>query len=157
MKYITHLLIIFLVAITFSNCDCPECFNFWDGERITFLDLEGQNILDPSSGIEIEYFRNEQNSSIDFIQKNYEIDQNSPEGIWHIETVSNIVFNSCSEQYCMLFIKFSHRNQQDTISLSINELNEDCCTNYLTNDFSFNGQLVSMKQETIGGYVITIP
>lgn len=156
IKYIIKIIAVLLIITNISCSQCNnECFSFWNGERISFFDTNGSNILDPLGGIIIEYFRTDQNSEIDFIIKDYSIDENSPEGIWHIETVSNNIISNCLEKDCNLYIKFNNRLLPDTISMSINKVVKDCCTSHVTNNFSFNST-IAMKESTIGGYKIIV-
>lgn len=152
-------LCLFLCSFLLASCDdCNnECFNFWNGERITFIDNDGNNLLDPEfTTNSVEYFTDSNGNSLEFIVKDYIFDENSPEGIWHFETISESIPTVCLEMRCNLFIKFDSRDSQDTISMIITKQVEDCCTNFVTQDFSFNGRSINEREPTIGGYVINL-
>ncbi len=154
MKY---LFIFSTLLLLFSGCRrCGECFNFWDGENITFLDEDDNNLLDPSNSekLEIESFKAADGTDIEFTIKDFSIEPNAPEGIWHIRTVSGVIADKCIGEDCDLFIKFVNQAKPDTFSLRIDKVRLDCCVNYRTSKSQYNHEDITEKHSVVGGFIV---
>jgi len=154
MKYLFVFLLIFIVY----SCDCPQCEGPLPILRLSFYDIEGNNLLDPgiSNHLEILSFKYATGKDIDFIVKDYIIKGYS-EGIYHFELKSNrkdSFFQKCLDNDTKFYLTFKN-GDIDTLDIKIDEIMDSRCCSHWNMKVSFNGE-DQIEADTLVGALIII-
>lgn len=120
------------------------------------FDNADNNLIGPGGYYTIEGLEMENGNIIESELKDYSIDPDNREGIWHIFSISDELPKNCINNDCQFYLKLKSDAgiDVDTFDMRVEIRQEDGCTWYPTVRFDFNGEAVLKRHPFMGGYII---
>lgn len=149
MKKISYL-IMAITSLAGCSKDCPDCYGEPPPFRIAILNMQGDNLLDPSqtNGLTIQSVKLSSGEVMDFVIKDYII-PSEPIGFYHLESIDDDYYDNCiaKEKECEIYIAYSNSSDVDTINVLIDKVstkeNGCVCTGFELKYVKYNGVTIT--------------
>ena len=142
MKY--FIIVFLLIFISCEEIDCPQCNTPQGPIRITFIDRDGFNMLNPEyeNTLDNDVVKSSNNSTINFVPK-HDIGGIQLE-FWFLESINRPGVDKCVDSECEFYFYYKNIPGIDTLNVYDVTINTDMgngcyCTSVKRQFIKFNG------------------